>query len=144
MEIEERKSNIPSPPYRRRSEASTYLRDKYGLRYAPTTLAKLASIGGGPSFIYSGFFPIYPEASLDQWALARISPLRRSTSDHGSAADRRTKNGAASEPNARSFEPPTPPPSEISMVEREGEDIRAESGGFSNRKPAPTGAEVGR
>ena len=71
------------PRYRRRADASKYLHDKWGLRCAPPTLAKLASIGGGPPFVHAGRFPLYPELQLDEWARSRISPLKLSTSDNG-------------------------------------------------------------
>jgi len=73
----------PAPQYRRRIEASEYLKDKWGLRYAPATLAKLASVGGGPAFVHAGRFPLYPQTALDAWARSRISPLKRLTSDSG-------------------------------------------------------------
>ena len=80
-------TNIESevPRYRRRADASKYLADRWGLRYAPPTLAKLASVGGGPAFVHAGRFPLYPETELDDWARHRISPLKRSTSDVGAS-----------------------------------------------------------
>ena len=67
----------------RRAEASEYLKDKFGLDYKPSTLAKLACLGGGPRFEHAGRFPLYPEPELDAWATSRISPLKSSTSDAG-------------------------------------------------------------
>ena len=69
--------------YRRRAEASRYLKDRWGLDYKATTLAKLASVGGGPRYQTAGRFPIYGEDELDSWAAARFSPLKASTSDAG-------------------------------------------------------------
>ena len=83
MNIGEMNAELTTPNYRRRVDASKYLKEKWGLRYAPPTLAKLASIGGGPSFVHAGRFPLYPESELDEWARSRISPLKRSTSDTG-------------------------------------------------------------
>ena len=63
----------------RRAEASEYLRFNWQLSCAPTTLAKLATIGGGPPFAKAGRFPVYPIDALDAWARAKISPLVNST-----------------------------------------------------------------
>ena len=78
--------NISTLPRRfRRVEASTYLKDNWGIDFKPSTLAKVASIGGGPRFEHAGRFPLYREDELDIWASARISPLKSSTSDTGKA-----------------------------------------------------------
>jgi hypothetical protein len=73
------------PTYRRlrRSEASAYLREKYGINRKPNTLAKLAVIGGGPRFQLANRVPLYPEPELDRWAESILSPLMSSTSDSG-------------------------------------------------------------
>ena len=63
-----------------RKEASQFLTDR-GYRTAPATLAKLASIGGGPAFQSFGRKPLYTESDLIAWALGRTSRPRRSTSD---------------------------------------------------------------
>ena len=55
-----------------RAKASNYLLDKYGILRSPATLAKLASIGGGPTFQKVGRFPMYLIADLDAWASALI------------------------------------------------------------------------
>lgn len=65
----------------RRAEASEYLRDHHSLEIAKSTLAKFATIGGGPLMVYAGRFPLYRPADLDAWAAARISPPCRSTSE---------------------------------------------------------------
>ncbi len=65
----------------RRVGASAYLLDHYLISMAPSTLAKLASIGGGPSFLKAGRYPVYPIEALDSWARERISPLVKSTAD---------------------------------------------------------------
>lgn len=67
----------------RRKEASIYLRDKHGIERAPTTLAKLAVLGGGPRFQLAGRVPLYPEDELDTWAISKLSPLKSRTSDVG-------------------------------------------------------------
>lgn len=68
-------------PCLRRWEAVDYLRLVHGIEVAPATLAKWASVGGGPSFNRVGRTPLYPTAELDRWALDRLGSLRRSTSD---------------------------------------------------------------
>jgi hypothetical protein len=67
----------------RRSEASSYLAQRHGIVRAPSTLAKLAVVGGGPKFYSAGRFPLYPLAELDSWAASISGPLRGSTSDTG-------------------------------------------------------------
>lgn len=70
----------------RRSEASQYLKEKWGIDRTANTLAKLACLGGGPRFEHAGRIPLYREAELDAWAASIMSPLKRSTSDLGEAA----------------------------------------------------------
>jgi len=67
-----------------RREAAQFLTDQ-GYPVAPTTLAKLASIGGGPMFESFGRKPLYRTADLLTWARARSSGPRRSTSDPGNS-----------------------------------------------------------
>ena len=74
---------IGYPQNLRRREASQYLRERYNIRRAPSTLAKLAVVGGGPSFRHAGRVPLYPIPELDRWAESIMSPLRSSTSDCG-------------------------------------------------------------
>lgn len=70
----------------RRKQAGSYLREKWGVGSA-ATLAKLAVIGGGPEMVYIGSrIPVYTEASLDAWALSRLSPPVRSTSERQTRA----------------------------------------------------------
>ena len=68
-------------PRLRRREASEYLAFAHGITFAPTTLAKLACVGGGPSFHKAGRWPLYPIAELDRWANARLGRLVSSTSE---------------------------------------------------------------
>ncbi len=70
-------------PRLRRWEASEYLGTVHGLTVAPATLAKLASVGGGPSYNRANRTPLYPTEELDRWAAARLGRLRQSTSDAG-------------------------------------------------------------
>jgi hypothetical protein len=65
---------------RRRPAASQYLQDKWGLTYAPTTLANLAVSGDGPLYRLAGRHAVYADPDLDAWAQSRISgPMRKSS-----------------------------------------------------------------
>jgi hypothetical protein len=74
---------MPSPKYLRRTLASQYLLEHWGLQYAPKTLAKLAVIGGGPVFQHAGRIPYYTVRDLDRFAEGKFSKPKRSTSDSG-------------------------------------------------------------
>jgi hypothetical protein len=67
----------------RRRDASTYLLEKHGVSLTQATLAKLATVGGGPMFRKDGKYPLYDRVELDAFAVARLGPLRASTSDIG-------------------------------------------------------------
>jgi hypothetical protein len=72
---------VATPPlFLRRADAANYLQERYGLRCAKQTLAKLAVLGGGPIFRHAGRTPIYAPADLDEWALSQIGKPRTSTS----------------------------------------------------------------
>ena len=65
----------------RRREAARYVTDSY-FPCSPKTLAKLACVSSrGPPFRLAGRIPLYPVSGLDEWALAKIGPLIRSTSE---------------------------------------------------------------
>jgi hypothetical protein len=77
----------PVPPWLRkprlrRWEASRYVEFVHGLVVAPATLAKLASIGGGPGFHKVGRIPLYPRGELDRWATEKLGRVISSTSDN--------------------------------------------------------------
>jgi hypothetical protein len=65
-----------------RKQAAQFLTER-GYRTAHATLAKLACVGGGPTFHSFGRKPLYREADLLAWAEGRTSGPRRSTSDLG-------------------------------------------------------------
>jgi hypothetical protein len=73
----------PAVPRRmlRRSEAAQYVRDTWGMPLSRQTLAKWATIGGGPLFRKADRFPLYEASDLDDWVLNRLGPKQRSTSD---------------------------------------------------------------
>lgn len=67
------------PQFLRRKQASEYLLEVFGLRYAESTLARLCCQGRGPDTVYDGRTALHTPASLDAWAKSRISrtPTRR-------------------------------------------------------------------
>ena len=68
--------------YLRRRAAAAYLRDHWGIPCSEKTLAKLASIGGGPAYRLFGRIPIYTTPNLDEFVRAKIGKLVRSTSEY--------------------------------------------------------------
>jgi hypothetical protein len=67
--------------FMRRQHAGRYLKQKYGFG-SEKTLAKLASIGGGPEFHKAGDrVVLYTKEYLDAWALSKISGPLKSTSE---------------------------------------------------------------
>jgi hypothetical protein len=63
-----------------RREASEYLTRNW-FPVSRNTLAKLATIGGGPIFSKAGRVPLYAEQDLDRYAQEKIEPPVRSTSE---------------------------------------------------------------
>lgn len=59
-------------PRLRRWEAAEYLKLVHGVEVAPATLAKYASVGGGPGYQKSLRTPLYPREELDRWAAERL------------------------------------------------------------------------
>jgi hypothetical protein len=78
----------------RRKAASDYLRETHGLERAPSTLAKLAVIGGGPTFRRAGRVPLYATDDLDEWVASKLSPPMRSTSEGSSTKPGMTERGS--------------------------------------------------
>ncbi|MCB2072481.1 MAG: hypothetical protein H6917_06120 [Novosphingobium sp.] len=79
--------------YLRRFQAADYLQEQYGA-YTPETLAKLASVGGGPKFRKMGRYPIYTPDDLDDWAMSRMSPPVSSTSELNDGGNPSKSSGA--------------------------------------------------
>jgi hypothetical protein len=72
------------PARMRRRIASEYLFVVHGISLSPATLAKLACVSStGPRFRLDGRFPLYDKPELDTFAVARLGPLRASTTDNG-------------------------------------------------------------
>jgi hypothetical protein len=63
-----------------RELASAYLLDVHGITRTPKTLAKLATVGGGPPFRKFGRAPMYAPEDLDAWVEGKVTPLVTSTS----------------------------------------------------------------
>jgi hypothetical protein len=76
MREDENRTEAPEWPNRfQRTDAARYLREVHKIRCQPSTLAKAASVGGGPPFRKdAGRFPLYEREDLDIWAQARLSP----------------------------------------------------------------------
>ncbi len=70
-----------STRFLRRADAALYVSQTYGFPCSRQWLAKLAVIGGGPTFRKAGRTPIYAPQDLDTWAKDRIGAPQRSTSD---------------------------------------------------------------
>lgn len=64
-----------------RKQAAKHLTDR-GLKTAPSTLSKLATVGGGPLFRRYGVRVVYMIDDLNAWAESKLSSPLRSTSDH--------------------------------------------------------------
>lgn len=69
----------------RRAEAADYVRERWGYPLSPRTLAKLACIGGGPTFRRASRFPLYEVKDLDEWVRAKLTRPVRSTSEYPEA-----------------------------------------------------------
>lgn len=64
----------------RPEEACEYLLFVYGLKYAPATLAKKRSVGGGPEYFKADNRCIlYCRSALDLWAAETLGAPRSST-----------------------------------------------------------------
>src|SRR5262245_57700531 len=77
-----------------RREASQYLLERHGIKRSPATLAKLASIGGGPLYRRAGRRRvIYDPPHLDEYAANILSAPATSSAEHDAL---RTANVRAS------------------------------------------------
>lgn len=64
-----------------RSAVPDYCAER-GLLLSKRTLAKMATVGGGPEYQLFGGRAYYTRQALDAWMEARLSTPRRSTSDY--------------------------------------------------------------
>jgi len=78
----------PQPMTRllRRDHAAAYIRDVHGVPCSKNTLAKLATLGGGPQFRKFGPTPLYSPSDLDAWVKSRLSKRVASTAEYGEVA----------------------------------------------------------
>jgi hypothetical protein len=79
--LKRRRSKQDFAPRVRRRVASEYLWEVWGIEIAPNTLAKKAVEGGGPVYHKYGPWPLYETDDLDSYALAKLGPALRSTSE---------------------------------------------------------------
>lgn len=63
-----------------RKDAANFLTGR-GYTISPATLAKLATVGGGPAYVKFGRRPLYTKHALLAWVRSRTSAPRRSTSE---------------------------------------------------------------
>jgi hypothetical protein len=73
--------SYPTERYLRRIEAAEYLHNRYGF-CSPKSLAKYATLGGGPAYRLVGRFPVYKTEDLDSWALSKLSRLVHSSNEY--------------------------------------------------------------
>lgn len=73
---------MQTPTYYTRNEAEAYLL-KHGIPCTKKTLAKLACIGGGPTYRLFGNKALYKPEDLMAWAESRMSEPRTNTSEAG-------------------------------------------------------------
>lgn len=66
-----------------RAQAADYIKQHYGLPAAKSTLGKLASIGGGPTYRLFCGRAVYTVNDLDAWVERKLSKPRQSTSFTG-------------------------------------------------------------
>jgi hypothetical protein len=65
-----------------RAQAADYIKERYGLPAAKSTLGKLASLGGGPIYRLFCGRAVYTRPDLDAWVAKKLSPPRCSTSSN--------------------------------------------------------------
>lgn len=63
-----------------RADAPQYLLRHHGIKISTATLAKYATVGGGPKFQKFGRRVYYPAYELSRWAQQRIGALQDHTS----------------------------------------------------------------
>ena len=83
------------PPRLSRNNACHYLKERYGIVRSPKTLAKYATVGGGPLFEKAGRAALYKPADLDAWACSILSGPLHSTSDASNYPRSATARAAA-------------------------------------------------
>ena len=66
--------------YLTRSKGAAYITDHY-FPCRPATLAKASTEGTGPLYQKAGRIPLYTTENLDLWALSKLSPEVKSSSE---------------------------------------------------------------
>lgn len=84
-----------------RREASQYLLERHGIKRAAGTLAKLASIGGGPLYRLAGRQAIYELPHLDEYAAHITSAPAVSSSEHAARCEWRVDQAKIHEERKR-------------------------------------------
>lgn len=84
-------TSIPANVWLTREEAALVLR-ALGYPVASTSLATMATRGGGPMYRRFGLRCLYRRSDLERWARAKLSKPRRSASE-GDAADPVARGG---------------------------------------------------
>lgn len=77
-------SPVIGEAYLSRTELSEYLA-QHGFKVSAKTLAKMATLGGGPEYQRFGNRALYLPSVGIKWAMARLSQPRASTSEAGCA-----------------------------------------------------------
>ena len=97
-------------------EASSYLRERHGVRREPKTLRNLRLRGGGPGYLrdLATGEVLYPSEGLDAWAAELLRPARCTTDERGLARRGRPPREAAAglgqPPPVRGHRPHRPRP----------------------------------
>jgi hypothetical protein len=83
MEVQIMYKKTLQPPRTSRKGASAYLFEKYGIKRSPSTLAKYASVGGGPSYRKIGKREVaYDFDALDSYAETLLGKEARHATEH--------------------------------------------------------------
>jgi hypothetical protein len=82
--IEKQGTTASALRYLRRRQAAQYLRER-GIPGTEKSLAKLATLGGGPTYRLFGRIPLYTPADLDQYIVGKLGKPVCSTSEYGDA-----------------------------------------------------------
>jgi len=92
---------MSQPKLYRRTDAAAYVREVHHVPCAETTLAKMATVGGGPEITYAGRWPLYSEQAIDAWVAAKMA----NTPDSAGRPYRKpaVKNRGAATKGFRSF-----------------------------------------
>jgi hypothetical protein len=71
------RSIMSTPRYLRRDDVPAFLRDRFGITIAVSTLKDLRATGDGPEAEYFRGRPLYREDRLEAWVKAGLRPRSR-------------------------------------------------------------------